>query len=162
MASRRNGIGLVVWLLVSFAAGAIGGIASADAGSFYGSLVRPAWAPPSWLFAPVWSVLYLLMGIAAWMVWKTRGFRGARGRLTLFLAQLAANALWTWLFFAWHRGGLASAEIVILWVMILATIILFWRVRPLAGLLLVPYLLWVSFATALSVTVWKLNPTLLG
>jgi benzodiazapine receptor len=155
-------LGLAGWLLVTFAAAALGGFASREAGAFYATLARPGWAPPGWLFAPVWSALYLLMAIAAWLVWKARGFRGARAALSLFLVQLAGNALWTWLFFAWRLGAAAFAEIVVLWLLIVATIVTFWRVRPVAGLLLVPYLLWVSFATALCWTVWKLNPGTLG
>jgi tryptophan-rich sensory protein len=80
----------------------------------------------------------------------------------LFLVQLALNALWSWLFFGWHRGGLAIADIVVLWALIVATVIAFWRTRPLAGVLLVPYLLWVSFASALNYWVWQLNPQVLG
>jgi len=102
------------------------------------------------------------MGIAAWLVWRTGGFRASRSALTLFLVQLAVNALWSWLFFAWHRGGLAFADIVLLWLLIVATIVSFWRVRPLAGALLIPYLLWVSFAAALNFSVWQLNPRVLG
>jgi tryptophan-rich sensory protein len=160
--ARRQGIGLAGWLLGSFAAAAVGGVASANAGDFYQQLARPGWAPPPWLFGPVWSVLYLMMGIAAWLVWRERGFRGARAALTLFIVQLAANALWTWLFFAWRRGALAFGEILLLWVLIAATIAAFWRVRPLAGALLLPYLLWVSFAAALTFAVWRMNPALLG
>jgi benzodiazapine receptor len=160
--ARRQGIGLAGWLLGSFAAAAVGGVASANAGDFYQQLVRPGWAPPPWLFGPVWSVLYLLMGIAAWLVWRERGWRGARVALTLFVVQLAANALWTWLFFAWRRGALAFGKILLLWVLIVATLVAFWRVRRLAGLLLVPYLLWVTFASALTLAVWRLNPALLG
>lgn len=158
----RQGIGLAGWLLGSFAAAAVGGVASGNAGDFYQQLARPGWAPPPWLFGPVWSVLYLLMGIAAWLVWRERGFRGPRTALTLFVVQLAANALWTWLFFAWRRGALAFSEILLLWVLIAATIVAFWRIRPLAGALLVPYLLWVSFAAALTLAVWRMNPGLLG
>jgi benzodiazapine receptor len=160
--TRRQWIGLAGWLVASYAAAAVGGVASARAGDFYQQLVRPAWAPPGWLFGPVWSALYLLMGIAAWLVWRDRGFRGARGALTLFAVQLAANALWTWLFFAWRRGALAFGEILLLWALIVATLLAFWRIRPLAGALLVPYLLWVSFAAALTWSVWRLNPGLLG
>jgi len=155
-------VGLLGWLGLAFAAAAIGGFASASAGDFYRQLVRPEWAPPGWLFGPVWSVLYLLMGVAAWLVWRARGFRGARAALSLFLVQLAANALWTWLFFAWRQGALAFAEILVLWALILATTIAFWRVRPLAGALLLPYLAWVSFACALTWATWKLNPLILG
>jgi tryptophan-rich sensory protein/membrane-associated phospholipid phosphatase len=154
--------GLIGWLVVSFAAAAAGGVASANAGAFYLQLARPGWAPPGWLFGPVWSVLYLMMGVAAWLVWKERGFGGARAALSLFLAQLAANALWTWLFFAWRQGALAFAEILVLWALIAATIAAFWQVRPAAGALLLPYLAWVTFASALCFAMWRLNPALLA
>ncbi|MBX3587056.1 MAG: tryptophan-rich sensory protein [Ramlibacter sp.] len=158
----RQTLGLIGWLAVAFAAAAVGGLASANAGDFYRDLIRPAWAPPGWLFAPVWSALYALMGISAWLVWRARGFAGARNALLVFMLQLAANALWTWLFFVWRQGGLALAEIVLLWVLIALTIGLFWRVSRLAAMLLLPYLAWVSFASALTLATWQLNPALLG
>jgi translocator protein len=153
---------LVGWLAVCFAAAALGAIASANAPEFYAQLTLPNWAPPAWLFGPVWTLLYLLMGVAAWLVWREHGFRGARTALALFLSQLAANALWSWLFFAWRLGAIAFLEIVVLWMLIAATIVAFWRVRPLAGALLAPYLAWVTFATALAYTIWQLNPQLLS
>jgi benzodiazapine receptor len=154
--------GLAAWLLLAFAAAAIGGIASIDAASFYRLLARPAWSPPAGLFGPVWTLLYLMMGIAAWLVWRDRGFRGARTALVLFLIQLAANALWSWLFFAWRQGAWAFIEILALWALVLATLVAFWRVRPLAGALLAPYLAWVSFAAALCYSIWRLNPGMLN
>jgi benzodiazapine receptor len=162
MSRKEELAGLAAWLAVSFAAAAIGGLASMNSGSFYLDLDRPDWAPASWLFGPVWSALYLLMGIAAWLVWRERRFSGARAALLLFLAQLLVNGLWTWLFFAWRQGALAFAEILILWLMIVATIVMFWRIRPLAGTLLLPYLAWVSFATALTYSVWQMNPDVLA
>lgn len=158
----HQAIGLVGWLLLAFAAAAIGGFASARAGAFYSELVRPAWAPPGWVFGPVWSVLYALMGLSAWLVWRVRGFTGARTALALFLAQLGVNALWTWLFFVWRQGGLAFAEIILLWVMIIATLQQFRRTSRVAAALLLPYLAWVSFATVLTFAVWRLNPSLLA
>ena len=155
-------IGFVAWLAVSFTAAAIGAAASIQASSFYLQLARPAWAPPANVFGPVWTALYVLMAIAAWLVWRVGGFRFARLALTLFLAQLAVNALWSWLFFGWHWGGLAFADLGLLWMLIITTLIAFWRVRPLAGALLIPYLLWVSFALALNYSVWQLNPQILG
>jgi tryptophan-rich sensory protein len=155
-------LGLVGWLLVSFAASAVGAIASIEAQSFYGQLVQPAWAPPPWLFGPVWTVLYALMAIAAWLVWRSGGFRAHRNALALFLVQLALNALWSWIFFSWQRGLLAFAEILLLWALIAATLVSFWRVRALAGSLLIPYLVWVSFAAALNFALWQLNPGILG
>jgi len=151
-------VGLAGWLVVTAIAAVAGGAASVNARTYYAALVQPAWAPPGWLFGPVWTTLYVLMGVAAWMVWRVGGFGAARAALSLYLVQLVLNALWTWLFFAWHRGALAFAEIVLLWIVIAATLAAFWRVRPLAGALLVPYLLWVSFASALNYAVWQLNP----
>src|SRR5689334_9738724 len=106
--------GAIVWVATSLAAGGVGALATRHAREFYAGLVRPAWAPPGWLFGPVWTALYLLMGVAAWLVWRRVGWSGARGALTLFLVQLACNALWSWLFFAWRRGALAFVEIVVL------------------------------------------------
>ena len=161
LSSSSQAIGLFAWLLLAFAAAAVGGFASASASEFYRDLVRPSWAPPGWLFGPVWSVLYVLMGVAAWLVWRVRGFSGARDALLVFVIQLAANALWTWLFFVWRQGGLAFAEILLLLALILTTIVLFWRVSRLAAVLLFPYFLWVVFASALSLFMWRLNPGLL-
>ncbi|MDA0226009.1 MAG: tryptophan-rich sensory protein [Proteobacteria bacterium] len=160
--AARQVLGLLGWLTAAFAAAAIGGFASASAGDFYRELVRPSWAPPGWLFGPVWSVLYVLMGISAWLVWRARGFAGARGALLVFIVQLAVNALWTWLFFVWRLGGLAFAEILLLWTLIVVTMVLFSRVSKLAAVLLLPYLAWVSFASALTLSIWQLNPALQG
>jgi translocator protein len=162
IAKQKQIVGLMGWLIVSFIAAAIGGTASVHAGPFYAQLVRPDWAPPPSIFGPVWTVLYALMGIAAWLVWRVAGLRAAKFALIFFVLQLVFNALWSWFFFGWHRGGLAFADILLLWVSIVATLISFWRVRPLAGVLLVPYLLWVSFASALNYSIWQLNPQVLG
>lgn len=159
---QEQWLGLAGWLGLCFAAAAIGAVASIQAKSFYGQLVQPAWAPPASVFGPVWSVLYALMAIAAWLAWRSGGFRAQRTALSLFVAQLALNALWSWLFFAWHRGGWAFADIVALWVLLVATVVSFWRVRPLAGAVLIPYLLWVGFAAMLNYSVWQLNPQILG
>ncbi|MDX1804804.1 MAG: TspO/MBR family protein [Alcanivorax sp.] len=159
---QKQILGLAGWLLVSFAAAAVGAVASIQARSFYGQLVQPDWAPPPGVFGPVWSTLYTLMGIAAWWVWRCGGWRRQRLPLGLFLLQLAGNALWSWLFFAWSLGGLALADIAVLWGLIVATMVSFWAVRPLAGALLVPYLLWVSFAAVLNYALWQLNPQILG
>ncbi|QRP64109.1 tryptophan-rich sensory protein [Rhodanobacter sp. FDAARGOS 1247] len=162
MTHAKQFLGLVGWLLLSFAAAAIGAVASVQAADFYQQLAQPSWAPPSSVFGPVWSVLYALMGIAAWLAWREGGWRRQRGVLTLFVIQLALNALWSWLFFGWHRGALAFADIVLLWLLIVATVLGFWRVRALAGALLLPYLGWVGFASALNFAVWHLNPQMLG
>ncbi len=155
-------IGLVISLLLSFAASYIGAIASFQAKSFYGLLSQPAWAPPPWLFGPVWTVLYAMMAVAAWLVWRHGGVQANRHPLALYLAQLAFNALWSWLFFAWQLGAWAFADIILLWALIAATLVSFWRVSKPAGALLVPYLLWVTFAAALNHALWRLNPQVLG
>ena len=154
-------LGLVAWLALSFVAAAVGGLAAADAPAFYGQLVLPSWAPPAGAFGPVWTVLYTLMGIAAWLVWRERRVRPVAPALALFAAQLAVNALWSWFFFAWRSGAGAFVAIVLLLGLIVATMVAFYKVRRAAGLLFVPYLAWVCLATALSWTVWQHNPTLL-
>jgi tryptophan-rich sensory protein len=159
---QRQILGLIGWIVVSYAASAVGAVATLQAKSFYIQLVQPAYAPPPWLFGPVWTVLYALMAIAAWLVWRSGGFRTNGIALSFFLVQLSLNALWSWIFFAWHLGGLAFADIVLLWVLIVATVVFFWRVRPLAGALLIPYLLWVGFASVLNYALWQLNPQVLG
>ena len=156
----RNTPALIVSLIVSFTAGGIGGLAARQAPEFYVELSRPHWAPPAWVFGPVWTALYMLMAVAAWLVWKQKGAR-MRAPLTLFTVQLALNALWSWLFFAWRRGSLAGIEIVLLFVLILLTMLSFWRVRSLAGVLLVPYLAWVAYAAALTFELIRRNPNVL-
>ncbi len=160
--SRKSaGLGLAGWLLLTLAIGYVGSLASRQASSFYGALVRPAWAPPSSWFGPVWTALYVLMAVAAWLVWLRRGRPGARLALGLFLAQLVPNVLWSWIFFQAQRGGLALLDLALMWALLLATIVMFARVRPLAASLLVPYLAWVTYAGALNLAVWRLNPGVL-
>jgi translocator protein len=156
---RAGWRGLIGCLAVSFAAAGLGAIASVDAPSFYAQLDKPPWAPPASVFGPVWTVLYLLIGVAAWLVWREpRDTRVAQG---WWIAQLLANALWSWLFFAWQLGPWAFADVVLLLVLIVGTMASFRRVRPLAAVLLLPYLAWVGFATALTWAVWRGNPGLL-
>lgn len=162
MSLSKQVLGLIGWMGVTFLAAAVGAWASIHAGSFYTELARPDWAPPGSWFSPVWTILFILMGLAAWLVWRERGFAGARVPLTLYLVQLAANALWSWLFFGWRMGGAAFADIIMLWILIALTLRAFWRIKPVAGLMLVPYLLWVSFAMGLNYAIWQLNPELLG
>ena len=150
-------LGLIGWLLVVLAAGAVGALATRHARAFYAGLVKPPWAPPGWLFGPVWTALYLLMGVAAWLVWRTAGWSGATAALSLFLGQLACNAAWSWFFFAWRRGALAFADTLLLLCLIVATHFAFAHVHRLAALLLLPYLAWVAFATALTFAVWRAN-----
>jgi tryptophan-rich sensory protein len=152
-------VGLVLWVALSFCAGLIGSRFTGPAvATWYGSVSRPAWAPPNFLFGPVWSALYLMMGIAAWLVWRKAGMSGAPGAMLLFGLQLIANAAWSAIFFGLHRFDLAFVEILVLWVLILATMVAFWRLDARAGLLLLPYALWVSYAGALNLAIWRLNP----
>jgi len=153
---------LVGWFLLTFAAALVGGIATARAPELYSGLESPSWAPPASVFGPVWTALYALMAVAAWLVWRAPGWRGARTALTLFVIQLAANALWSWLFFAWRLGFAAFIELCVLWALIVATLVAFWRLHRIAGALLVPYLAWVSYAGALNFVLWRANPTVLG
>ena len=155
-------LGFVGWFVVTLAAASVGALTSARAARFYGQLVQPRWAPPAWLFGPMWTVLYLLMVVAVWLVWRDQGFDGARLALGLYLVQLVANALWSWLFFVLHRGAWATAEIALLWLLILSTILAFWPLHRLAALMLVPYLAWVGVASALTWTLWRSNRAELG
>lgn len=151
-------LSLAAWILGCLLAGGLGGFASTRAPDFYFKLNRPSWSPPSWLFGPVWTTLYILMATAAWMVWKERGW----GReLYLFLLQLVLNAIWTWLFFGFKQGKLAALDIVVLAILIVVTIAAFWKVRALAGALLLPYLAWVLFASALTFSIVARNPEVL-
>jgi tryptophan-rich sensory protein len=152
---RRPVLGLILWLAASLAAGWIG--SRFLPGAWYAELAKPGWTPPNAVFGPVWTVLYILMGVAAWLVWRRVGFTGAPVALGLFIGQLVLNALWSYLFFGLHRPGAAFVDIVALWLAILATLIGFWRVRPMAGALLLPYLFWVGFASVLNLQLWRLN-----
>jgi tryptophan-rich sensory protein len=159
--AKGSAWGAVGWFALVLAVAAIGAAASAEAGDFYASLARPPWAPPASVFGPVWTVLYLMMAIAAVLAWRAPG-PGKAIALGLFTLQLALNGLWSWLFFAFHLGALSLADISMLWLLVVATIAAFWRLRPLAGMLLLPYLAWISFAAALNFAVWRMNPALLG
>ena len=144
------------WLLVCFAAAAMGGLFMP--GEWYASLKKPSWNPPGWVFGPVWTALYTMMAVAAWQVWRQGGWGKQCKPLLIFLAQLALNALWTPLFFGLHRPGVAFAEIGLLWLAIATTLTAFRPVSRVAVWLLAPYLSWVSFAAALNFTLWQLNP----
>lgn len=153
---------LVAWLALCYAAALLGGLGSANAGSFYQQLDRPAWAPPGWLFGPAWMLLYTLMAVAAWRV-SQRGEPGLRrAALAVFGLKLAVNALWSWLFFAWQSGFWAFWGAALLALLVGVTALLFRPIDRLAALLLLPYLGWTSFATLLSWSVWQRNPALLG
>ncbi len=149
-------VGLGFWLAVTFTAAWIG--SRFQPGEWYAGLVKPALTPPGWVFGPVWTMLYAMMATAAWLVWRSLGMSDALIPLGLFLGQLALNALWSYLFFGLQRPDLAFLDIVALWLGLLATLVAFWRANAPAGILLLPYLLWVSFATYLNFQFWRLNP----
>lgn len=148
-------LGLGGWMVLCFLAASLGALFMP--GAWYAALQKPSWNPPGWVFGPVWSVLYTLMAIAAWLVWKQGGFAAQGKPLSVFLFQLALNAAWSPIFFGLQRPDLAFAVILLLWLAIVAT---GWTFRPVsrpAAWLLVPYLAWVSFATVLNGTLWWLN-----
>jgi len=158
MTPGRDIAGLTVAVLGIEAVGVLSGVAAGgDFESFFDALRKPPGTPPPAVFGPAWTVLYLLMGVAAWLVWREGLTRRTAVALGLFAAQLALNFAWSLIFFGQQRVGAALIEIAVLWLFILATIIAFWRVRPAAGALLLPYLAWVSFAAYLNAGIWRLN-----
>lgn len=154
----RLWIGLVVSIALCLGAGGLGAaLTTPEINGWYRTIAKPAWNPPDWIFGPVWSTLYVMMAIAAWLVWKPAGLRAAAAPLALFGVQLVLNMAWSWIFFLLHRPGWAFVEIVLLWGAIVATMVAFLRRSKVAGMLLVPYLAWVSFASVLNFTIWRLN-----
>lgn len=153
-----DGAALAASILLCFAAAGIGAaFTSMSVGTWYQELAKPAWTPPDWVFGPVWTALYLGMAVAAWLVWRRNGFAGARGPLFLFAIQLALNAAWSGLFFGLRSPALAFAEILLLLAAVAATVLAFMRRSRVAGMLLISYLLWGTFATVLNLAIWRLN-----
>lgn len=149
---------LAFFIAVCFLAAAIGSrLGDAGPSNWYASLRKPSGTPPGWVFAPVWTVLYLCMAIAAWLVWQSAGWQGGSQALILWSAQLAVNVVWTWLFFGLHRPEWALADVIILWILILLTMLAFQPISTAAAWLLVPYLLWVAYAARLNYLLWRLN-----
>jgi translocator protein len=149
---------LVGWVGLCLVAGLLGSLAtSSKIGTWYAALMKPWGNPPPWVFGPVWTALYVLMGIAAWLVWKNQDEIGRRQALTLFAFQLVLNALWSVVFFGMENPGAALINIAVLWALILATTFAFRRVSHLAAWLLAPYLAWVTFASYLNCGIWLLN-----
>lgn len=146
----------ISFLTVIVAAG-IGGAAASSAAADYGRLQQPSWAPPSWVFGPAWTLLYTLMAVAAWLVWRSGPAAQSRRALVAYAIQLVLNAAWTPLFFGLGWRGVALIEISVLWVVLAITMALFFRRSVLAGWLLVPYLAWTTFAWSLNFAVWQLN-----
>jgi benzodiazapine receptor len=148
---------LLLFILATLIVGAAASVfADPSIPTWYASLIHPSFAPPNWLFAPVWTTLYVVMAVAAWRVWRVAGTRSPE--LIAYAMQLIFNLAWSAIFFAAHQIGLALIEISVLAVLILATTILFWRRDRLAGLLFLPYLTWTFFAAFLNRAFWALNP----
>lgn len=156
IAIKRNYVqSLIVFLIICFAVAGLGSLATTpNIPTWYATLNKPSWNPPNWLFGPVWTLLYAMMAVAGWLVWKRVGWGTA---IICFAVQLALNLAWSFIFFGAHQTGLAFLEIVLLWLAIVATIISFSSVSKTAAGLLTPYLLWVSFAATLNFTIWRLN-----
>jgi tryptophan-rich sensory protein len=152
---RGSRLALAGWLALCFAAAAFGG--QFGPGEWYALLHKPAWNPPGWIFGPVWTLLYTLMAVAAWLVWRQGGFAAQRRALTCFVVQLALNAAWTPLFFGLHLPGLALIELLLLGIAVAATTAAFFKVSRTAGWLMVPYLAWTIFAAVLNAALWWLN-----
>jgi benzodiazapine receptor len=158
MTPGHSWLGLIVLVTICFAAAGIGGaVTTPKIDNWYATLTKPSWNPPNWVFGPVWSALYLGMAVAAWLVWRQGGLAGAAWPLVLFGVQLVLNVLWSCLFFGLRNPFAAFVEVLALWVAIAATMVAFWLRATVAGILFVPYLAWVSFASALNFAIWRLN-----
>ena len=158
MREASRWIGLVVFIAICLGAGGLGSVATTpEIEGWYQTIQKPSWNPPDYLFGPVWTTLFVMMAIAAWLVWKSEGFKVAAAPLMLFAGQLVLNIAWSWIFFGMHQPSWAFAEIVILWLAIVATMVAFFRRSKIAAWLMVPYLAWVSFASVLNFTIWRLN-----
>ena len=159
MTIARSAVGLLAAIALCLGAGALGSVFTTPAiPAWYAQLAKPAWTPPNRVFGPVWSLLYLMMAVAAWLVWRRGGAVPTALPLALFGLQLAFNVAWSALFFGLRMPGAAFAEILVLWGLILATLISFWRVSAPAGWLMLPYQAWVTFAAALNFAIWRMNP----
>ncbi|WP_437226836.1 TspO/MBR family protein [Planctomicrobium sp. SH661] len=158
MTNAKRILGLVFFLAVCLGVGGLGAIATTpQIDGWYRTLQKPSWNPPAWVFGPVWTTLYILMAIAAWLVWMKSDSKTARLPLGLFSVQLAFNLAWSWIFFYLRQPGWAFLELVALWILIVATTISFSRFSKLAAVLMAPYVGWTTFAGVLNFTLWRLN-----
>lgn len=156
--ASSNLIGLALSITICFGCAALGSLLTQPSlGDWYTQLRKPTWTPPDWVFAPVWSALFLCMAVAAWLIWRDRRVAGTKLALTLFAVQLALNVAWSGVFFALRLPGIACLEIVVLWLAIAATTALFCRRNRAAAMLMLPYLAWVTFAGALNAAIWRMN-----
>ena len=158
MSIRPATVGLIIFISICLLVATAGSlIVNTSIHGWYEQLQKPAWTPPNWVFPMVWTTLYLLMGIAAWLVWRKHGLSGGFAALVVFYIQLTLNLLWSCIFFGLQMPGMAFVELLLLWIAILITLILFWRAHRIAGLLMSPYLLWVTFAAAINYQTWQMN-----
>lgn len=147
---------LMFFLLATLGVGATASLfTTPNIPGWYAGLIKPSFNPPNWVFAPVWTTLYVMMAVAAWRVWRRTGLKDRA--LYAFWAQLFLNFCWSGIFFALHQPGLALAELLLLDAVLLVTLVLFWGRDRLAGLLMAPYLAWTSFASLLNYEIWRLN-----
>jgi benzodiazapine receptor len=152
LASLVGLAGFILLVVIVAGAGAI-----FEPGAWYDTLAKPVWTPPNWLFPIAWTILYLMIAVAGWLVWREVGFAAAALGFVFYFLQLVLNAAWSWLFFGMHRMDLGLADVAGMWLAIAATIVTFYAVRPGAAWLLAPYLVWVSYAAALNLTLWRMN-----
>ena len=155
MSTIHSVVALVAFLLITGSAGFFG--AMYPPGEWYKGLRKPSFTPRQSVYGPVWTTLYALIAVAAWLVWRDKGLLAAGLPLGLFLLQVIFNAAWSWIFFGLKKPGAAFVELLLLWMLIVATTASFWHRVPLAGILMLPYLLWVTFAAGLNYSIWKLN-----
>ena len=155
---KKSILPLLISILIVFSFGFIGSFfTTSSITNWYAFINKPLFSPPNWIFAPVWTLLYILMGISAFLIWKKRDNLKTKQALIFYGIQLILNALWSIIFFGMHNPGLAFLEIIILWLFILITLIKFYKINKTAGILFIPYLLWVSFASILNYAIWMLN-----
>ena len=148
-------LGLAFWVVLTFGVAALA--SQFEPGDWYSNIAKPTWTPPGWLFGPVWGILYLSMSVSAWLVWRRRRKTAVSRPLAFYFAQLAINGMWSWLFFGRQWIGLALIDLIALVILVAITAVMFLRVRKAAGLMLLPYLLWISFAAALNLQIWRMN-----
>ena len=157
MVSRRTNdlLGLLFWLLVTFGVAYIA--SQFEPGQWYGTISKPSWTPPGWIFGPVWGLLYLAMSISAWLVWRKAGRVSMSAPIGFYVSQLIVNGLWSWFFFGRQWIGVALIDLILLVILVAVTLVLFLRTDRRAGFLLIPYFLWICFAMALNFQIWRLN-----
>jgi len=148
-------LGLLFWFALTFGVAYVS--SQFEPGPWYATISKPPWTPPGWVFGPVWSLLYLSMSISAWLVWRSRARKAVALPLGIYVLQLIANGLWSWFFFGRQLIGVALVDLLALVLVVSINLVLFFRIDRKAGTLLIPYLLWISFAAALNYQIWRLN-----